>query len=161
MSCSQWQILFWSCLFFTGSLTFYQDIHNSVPVSHGACEHNWPFKEYVSLLIGLYKNNGSVSYVDNIFLYIYRLHDSSNRKGCQNKMMLLNKGCVDGQFTIETETHSCIDWHFYHLDIDVTSDVFYDLRIKIRMCCSLYWYLPIAGFHKREIMVFPGYLPIP
>ncbi len=24
-------------------------------------------KEYVSLLIGLYKNNGSVSYVDNFF----------------------------------------------------------------------------------------------
>ena len=44
-------------------------------------------KEYVSLLIGLYKNNGSVSYVEN-------------------KLMLRNKGCVDGQFAIETETHS-------------------------------------------------------
>ncbi len=31
-------------------------------------------KEYVSPLIGLYKNNGSVLHVDNFFLFIHRLY---------------------------------------------------------------------------------------
>ena len=33
-------------------------------------------KEYLSLLIQLYKNNGSVLHVDNFFLFIHRLYSA-------------------------------------------------------------------------------------
>ncbi len=56
-------------------------------------------KEYVSLLIGLYKNNGSVSYVAIIFLF-------GVSQGCTFTLIPNSMGSYHGQILIEKETYS-------------------------------------------------------
>ncbi len=69
-------------------------------------------KECVARMTCLYKNNGAVSCVGAEFLFIWSLylprshHHSRTRKGCQHVLMLLYIESIDGQFPIQTATHS-------------------------------------------------------
>ncbi len=74
-------------------------------------------QEYVSLIIGLNKNNGSVLHDDNFFLFIHRLYTAKHlHHGIWQHVTFTLLPCstsfYHGQILIETETDSLYIKHF-------------------------------------------------
>ena len=63
-------------------------------------------KEYVARMICYIRTMVQFHVLEWIFYLSWSLYLPSTRKGCQNVLMLPYIESIDGQFPIQTETHS-------------------------------------------------------